>query len=397
MLTFSIATNWDDNLIKEIELLDPGHKVTEIFGKLASDFVGGARVPYILPFISKNNASRHIRLIKDMGRKFNYLLNASCLDNREFTRTGQRQIRRLLSWLDSLEVDVITIANPYLGYLIKKEYPRFELAVSLHASTGSLRKIKFWAEEIKASKVTLCLHKTNRAFPLLKKIRSAVSCDLQLIANQLCLYDCPFSIYHNNFVSHASQSHHILRGFGIDWCLINCRYKLFTHPEELIKSNWIRPEDVGYYESIGINNLKIIDRARSTQNIIDTLKVYLTRKFDGNLMDLLAPRNISSGRKLFLKGLKFFLHPLHINIFKLTKFRKLFSDVGIYIDNRKLDGFLDYFFEGKCNPDSCESCGYCRSVAERVVRVDNAYKERIERVLPEIIESLTNGDMFRYF
>ncbi|MFH1640483.1 MAG: U32 family peptidase, partial [Candidatus Omnitrophota bacterium] len=259
MLTFSIATNWDENLIKAVNALDSERKVTEVFGKLASDFVGGGRPTYALPFISRRNASSHIKSVKNTGRKFNYLLNATCLGNREFTREGQRQIRNLLSWLDSLEVDAVTVANPYLGSLIKKQYPRFELVVSTFASTDSLRQIKFWVEEIGADKITLPVHKTNRNFPLLKKIRAQLNCQLQLIANNTCLYDCPSRIYHAAFLSHASQSHHLLRGFAIDWYLINCRYRLLTRPEEFIKSSWIRPEDVGYYESMGIDSLKIID------------------------------------------------------------------------------------------------------------------------------------------
>jgi len=397
MLTFSVATNWDDNLIREIEVIDPEHKVTEIFGKLASDFVGGGRPTYALPFVSKKNVAHHIKLVKDAGREFNYLLNASCLDNREFTRAGQRQIRKLLGWLDSLGIDIITVANPYLGYLIRKEYPKFELAVSSHASVDSVRKIRFWVKEIGAKRITLGSHRTIRNFPLLKKVRSETDCNLQLIANQLCLYDCPFGIYHVTFLSHASQSHHPLRGFGIDWCLINCRFKLLTQPEEFIKSNWIRPEDIKYYESIGINSLKIIDRAKDTQSIISTVKAYLERRFDGNLIDLLFSMNKLPKKELILKGLRFFLHPLHINIFKLIKFKQLFSDIGIYVDNRKLDGFLDYFFEGKCKSDDCEGCNYCRNVAESVVRIDNMYKERTERVFKEIIDSLTKGDIFRYF
>ena len=112
MLKFAVATNWDDNLIKEIKILDPELKIMEIFGKLASDFVGGGRPAYAVKAISKKRAAQHIKLVKETGRKFNYLLNASCLDNREFTRGGQREIRSLLSWLDSIGVDAVTITNP---------------------------------------------------------------------------------------------------------------------------------------------------------------------------------------------------------------------------------------------------------------------------------------------
>ncbi len=397
MLKFSVATNWDDNLIKEIETLDSEHIVTEIFGKLDSDFIGGGRPTYALNPVSKKKASYHIRFVKKTGREFNYLLNATCLDNREFTISGHREIRKILSWLDSLDVDTITIANPYLGYLIRNNYPRFELAVSCYAALDSVKKIRFWTEEIGANKITLPPSGITRNFPLLKKIRSQLNCELQLLANQLCQHNCPFGIYHANFASHASQSHHLLRGFGIDWCLLNCRYKLLTQPEELIKASWIRPEDVRHYESIGIDSLKLTDRIRDTKHILATLKTYLRRKFDGNLIDLLFSINKLPKKKLLLKGFKFFLHPMYINIFKLKKFQELFSDIGVYVDNQKLDGFLDYFLEGKCKFDDCEGCEYCRGIAEKVVHIDDAYKEKVEKLFREIIESLTKGDIFRYF
>jgi len=396
MLTYSVATNWDDNLIEEIRILDREHKVKEVFGKLAKDFVGGGRPTYVLPAVNKRKAANHIRAVKNAGRKFNYLLNASCLDNREFTRTGQKEIRKLLSWLDYLQVDAVTVANPYLGYLIKRQYPRFKLCVSVSAFTDSVRKSKFWVEEIGADRITLW-ETINRNFPLLRKIRSQVNCELQLLANQLCLYQCPYTIYHAAFVSHASQSQHSLKGFGIDWCLINCRYKLFSQPEEFIKATWIRPEDTGCYESTGINSFKIVDRMQDTRNLVLVLKAYLDRKFEGNLADFMLHINKVPRRQLFLKGLKFFFHPLHINVFKLGRLRNLFSNPGISVDNRKLDGFLDYFFENKCKFDNCQGCNYCRIVSERVVKIDAARKEKIRESYTGVIESITKGDLFRYF
>jgi len=397
MLKFSVGTNWDDRLIAEIEALDPQHSVTEIYGKLASDFFGGGRPTYAVNVISKKKAGEHIKLVKKTGREFNYLLNAPCLNNREFTRTGQKQIKKILSWLDSIGVDGITVANPYLGHLIKKNYPRFNLTISVFSGVNSVSWTKFWVEEIGADKINLS-HTIIRDFPLLRRIRGATDCELQLAANEACIHNCPFGFYHATFISHASQSHHPLKGFGVDWSLINCRYKLFTQPEELIKAHWVRPEDLGYYENIGIDTFKILDRVQDTQNIIFILKAYLERKFDGNLIDLFFYIDKLPKKKAFFRGLKFFLHPLHINIFKFRKIKQLFSDIKIYADNRKLDGFLEYFFAGKCKyNDSCDGCDYCRSVAERAIHIDDAYKEKIEKTFKEIMESLNNGDMFRYF
>lgn len=300
-------------------------------------------------------------------------------------------------WLDCLGVGIVSVANPYIGYLIKNEYPKFKLTVSAFAFLDSSRKIKFWTDEVGADKITLSSHRINRNFTLLKKIRSETSCKLQLLANELCLLDCPLAAYHVNFVSHASQSHHSLRGFGIDWCLMKCRHRLFTQPGELIKVGWIRPEDVTYYENIGIDSLKIVDRTRDTQSIITSLKSYLAERHDGNLMDLLVSINKPPNRRLLFRALKFFFHPLRVNIFKLKKFKQLLSNVEIYIDNQKLDGLIDYFLEGKCDIDNCDKCDYCDSMAERAVYIDPLKRDKTERRFEEAIKSVTRGDIFRYF
>lgn len=396
MHTFSMATNWDDDLIKQTDTLDVEDKVVEVYGKLGSDFIGGGRASSTLCFVSKKHAVRHIKLVKGTGRKFNYLLNALCLDNREFTRNGQRQIRNLLSWLDSLGVDAVTVANPYLGHLIKKEYPRFKLNVSNFASVDNVDRAKFWANEIGADKITLSSY-INRNFSLLKVLRSEIECKLQFVAGQACLRNCPFSLSHSAFLSHASQSRHHLQGFGIDWSIIQCRHKLFTQAEEFIKAAWIRPEDLGYYGKIGIDSFKLTDRTRDTQSNISVLKAYLQGGFDGNLADLFFPRNKSFNKERAFRAIKFLLRPAHINIIKMRQFSRLFFDVGIYVDNRRLDGFLDYFVEDKCKADGCEKCGYCRNTAERIVQIDPEYKKETERIFRDVIEGLTKGTFFKYF
>jgi collagenase-like PrtC family protease len=304
----------------------------------------------------------------------------------------------LLDWLSVLRVDGVTVANPFLGYLIKNEYPQFKLTASAHAFIDTVRQARFWAQEIGADRITLRgANRINRNFHLLKEIRSQVESELQLIANDTCLDDCPFRIYHVNFLSHASQSCHPLRGFGIDWCLINCRQKLLTEPEEFIKAAWIRPEDTGYYEQAGIDNLKVIDRIRDTRRISLILKAYLNGRFDGDLVDFIYADNQLSKKQLIKKSLEFFFRPFQINIFKLKKFRGLFSDSGMRVDNRGLDGFLEHFFNGKCKIDDCGSCKYCSTVAEKVVSINNTADEKFKQRIAEVKEGLTSGEFFRYF
>ena len=48
------------------------------------------------------------------GIQFNYLLNAMCMGNAEYTREGQRALRKTLDWLSEIKVDSITVGQIHL-------------------------------------------------------------------------------------------------------------------------------------------------------------------------------------------------------------------------------------------------------------------------------------------
>jgi len=114
-----VETNWQDQLIPKIIRKN----VNELYGKLATDFTVGARFSFCLPHVSESRIDKHI--IKEAhkyGLKFNYLLNAVCLDNIEYSAKGHRRLHILLDWLREIGVDSVTVTIPYLAELIKRQY-----------------------------------------------------------------------------------------------------------------------------------------------------------------------------------------------------------------------------------------------------------------------------------
>ena len=91
----SIPTNWAEDFFEQVELSAIG----EIYGKLPHDAVGGGRADVMFLSLPRRAAARHIAAVRRRGIRFNYLLNATCLDNREFNRAGRNRIRRLLDSL----------------------------------------------------------------------------------------------------------------------------------------------------------------------------------------------------------------------------------------------------------------------------------------------------------
>ena len=392
-MKFSVPTNWQSDLIKKIDKTN----VYELYGKLASDFIGGGRASAGLPFVSKKQAARHILEAHNNGLKFNYLLNATCLDNLEWTRFGQRRLHYLIDWLIDINIDSVTVSIPYLLELIKRRYPKLNIYISTLARIDSVEKAKYW-ENLGADEITLSFVDINRNFRILKKIRESVRCELKLIANLDCLYHCPLLTYHANLISHASQLTHQMRNFLIDYCYLSCDYKRIANPEEFIRSGWIRPEDICYYEDIKIDKIKFVDRRMATEEISLIVDAYTKRKYDSNLLDLFphTTKSIVYQKANPFHKLKYFFRPFLVHVFRLAKERKLFTERKVFIDNRKLDGFLEHFLNEGCDLKFCQDCGYCKKIAEQAVKIDPVYQRKTLDRYFQFRDSLISGKLFRY-
>lgn len=392
-MRFSVPTNWQDELISRVNK-DP---VDELYGKLTDDFIGGGRPSYGIPQISKKDAVSHINKVCKTGLKFNYLLNATCLGNREWTIHGHRAIRRLLDWLAVVGIDKITVAIPYVLQLIKKQYPGFKVCVSTSARVNTLERAKYW-EELGADVITLDSVDVNRNFRLISQIRKELKCGLQLIANVNCLYNCSLRNYHCATLSHASQTVDACRGFFVDYSYLMCSYHRIKNPVNIIRADWIRPEDIYIYENMGIDRIKLVDRNMPIDTICLVVNAYIDRRYDGNLLDLFpTPQKSLMHHKFgFLHKLKYFFRPLSINPFRMYKAKELFFDI-FYIDNRLLNGYIDYFIKSDCTLKSCQECNYCQSWADRVIKFDHGLQQKLVTKYEEYLSNVVCGNIFKYF
>ncbi len=392
-----VPTSWDDYCI---ERLSKYCQVEELYGKLTSDFIGGGRPSSALPNVDKGKASSHIANAHKYGLKFNYLLNAQCLDNAEFTNKGHREIRKLLNWLSAIKVDAVTVTTPILLQIIKKQYPHFKVIASQYSFIDTVSKAKYW-EDMGIDEITICNNSIIRDFKLLKEIVKGIKCDIRLIANGGCLLSCPFEIYHSSTLSHASKSEFRRKGFFIDYCRLTCVYRRISDPVEFIKSRWIRPEDLHYYEEIGIHNFKLVERMFSGDLIEKIVRAYSNRYFDGNLLDLLPPPFYFSPSakvsiSVLFKKAKWYFRPFSANTFKLIKIRKLNSGWPFYINNKDLDHFLAYFLRNNCKIEDCSRCNYCREISEKVVKSDPQKLNKMLELYKEVISEIISGKFFSY-
>ncbi|OHB54369.1 MAG: peptidase U32 [Planctomycetes bacterium GWF2_50_10] len=396
-MRLSVAANYDQSITSELAK----YPVEEVFGKLPGDFAGGGRPAYISTPITKAGLETYIKTLHQNGIKFNYLLNSSCMANREWTRAWQKDLMRMLDWLTEIGVNRLTVSTPYLLETIKARRSNFYVRVGIFAQVDTPARARFW-ENLGADAITLESFSINRDFELLEQIRRAVKCDLQLIANHICLWNCPMQCYHQNGIAHSSHSS---GGLFIDYCLFNCALARISDETQLIKSRWIRPEDTSRYEKVGYTNFKILERGMPSTQLLKRVEAYSIGRYDGNLAQLLCYYGFKEEtHKPRLWAMRNFFKPWHIKTKHLGCFLKTARLQGmgfkqqnqpIFIDSAKIPAdFLDIFQKRSCIGLDCSKCGHCAAIARDAVRIEPAFRSQSIEQLSKINQMLVEGDLW---
>ena len=365
-MKISLATNFDDTLIDKIK----DYPIYEIYGKMKEDILGGGRPDNTLKEVSKKRLEEHVKKVRDAGFKFNYLLNGSCLSNHEQSEKCQKEFIKFLTYLSSIGVNALTVSNPFILKLIKKNFDNFTVRISTFACVDNYEKAKFW-EDMGADIICVDFVKINRDFKTLKyMIDHLKKSKIEILVTNSCIKNCPYIYAHTSALSHASNCYDDNNKY-VDWCLLTCQKHQLDNEYEYIKSPWIRPEDIKYYEKIGIEHFKLTERDFPTSELVKRVKAYTNRSYDGNLLDLIQGHGWTTGIN---DNYKIDVNKQFTNkedvLNEIYKIRGLGCERKfprhIFIDNKKLDGFIEYFVSNKCT-GHCNECGYCKSIAKKVI------------------------------
>ena len=289
----------------------------------------------MLPKVTEKELEKYISYSLKRNINFNYTLNAACFGNYEFTKEGIKNLKEFLIRLKNIGVNLLTVASPSLFEFIKILGIEFELKASAICEITSPGKALFY-ERLGASRIVIDPDIT-KDFTKIKNIYSVINNDIEIIVNSVCYKNCAYKMFHYNHEAHCSQSND--QQLVTNYYFNRCSIQKADKPENPMKLNWIRPEDLKHYMHIGIRYFKIQGRQNITSgDIVKTLHHYINESYDGNLYDLIT----------------------------------LFSPYNSFqhhIDNKKLDGYIDKFLENDCN-EICSKCGHCEKYAKLSMDLD---------------------------
>lgn len=394
-MQLSVPANYDIDLVPRLKK----YPVEEVYGKLPHDFVGGGRPSYMAGRLTLRQLGEYVAALRRNDIEFNYLLNSACLANCEWSRSWQKKLNRLLTELAAMGVTRLTVTSPYLLERIRAAFPYFYIRAGIYAQVDTPSRARFW-EDLGANMITLESFSINRDFERLKAIRSAVSCSLQLIANHPCLPNCAMQSYHQNTFAHASNGE---RGLFIDYCFLRCTLLRLKDPSLFLKAAWIRPEDIGEYESLGFTKFKLLERNIPSEELIRRIEAYARRQSPEDLAELLIPHGFESEepRSAFWL-LKHFFKPLQVNPLRLRELRQLANKAGmlsrpvskvVRIQSSKLPAdFIQQVQQAPC--PECRTCSLCSRLADRAVVFDEPARQDLIARLERFGRQLASGSLW---
>ncbi|MBF0205748.1 MAG: U32 family peptidase [Oligoflexia bacterium] len=387
---FSVGTNFDPDLLPQLN----NFNVYEVYGKLPKDIIGGGRSAFhISNKINHQVLCQEIKKGHRFGIEFNYLLNAPCLGNIEYTKSGNRKIRKFLDFLSEQDVDTVTVTIPYLAVLIKKNYSNLKVDVSTIARVRNVDTFNSWLD-LGVNSITLDDSCANRDWRFLQYVANKqITCKVKLLVNQACTPNCIHRDYHYNVNGHNSQANHI-SSFPLSFCDIACKSERLNNLHGIIRGQWIRPNDLNIYKRLGINHFKIIQRHDPSSLIMETLKAYYYEQYDGNLLNIVKFHftEPSKTKKITLAHLlKYLCRPFKfnmLNVYKLSKYRG--DNFDLYIDNKKLDGFIEEMIRRDCS-NLCRKCGLCQNYFELACSYDGEKRDQLMNKYEKILDLYLNN------
>lgn len=310
-------------------------QVIETYGNITIDnILESGRVTTELPKIDLLDLREYIEYSNQKGIGFNYTLNATYINKKEFSQEGIEQIIDFLGELYDIGIRNLTVALPSLMEIVKSSGYQFNIKTSTLCQIINANKALFYKEK-EVQRIVID-ESINRDFKVIREITHAFGEGVEIIVNPICLTDCVYRMFHYNQISGDSTVN--CNEAAIDYFEHRCVLQRHRDIFNMLKIAFVRPEDIKLYSAVGIKHFKLQGRNLVMKgDPVKTVEMYFKQDFDGDVMDLI-----------------YMFTPL--NNFK------------IYLDNKKLDGFIEPFYRNNdfCRKD-CSTCNYCKKFSEKVI------------------------------
>ena len=231
---------------------------------------------------------RDLTRLKQSGVRLDLLLNANCYGAEAMSKALEARIggivEKLASW--GCRPEVCTTASPFVARTLKAVAPDIEVRASVNMRLTTLQAFRYLAPLFDSYYLGRDVQRNLTTVRRFSEWCRANGKKLCVLANSGCLRNCPWQTFHDNLIAHSDAAMKVanVRGWSphLCWTL----YKDRKNFAEILKSTWIRPEDLYRYEGL-VDVVKLATRQHATPDMV--ISAYERGSFEGNLLDLFEP------------------------------------------------------------------------------------------------------------
>jgi collagenase-like PrtC family protease len=231
-----------------------------------------------------------LKLFHEEGIKLCLLLNGNCYGAEAVSQKFADEIKRVINEVKNIcaPLYAATTTSPFVAHVIKNEFPEIKVKASINMRIGTVEGMDYLKELFDGFYVQREYNRDFKRLSELKKWADENGKKLYGLLNSGCMNFCSNQTFHDNMVSHEKdlRANAPLLGFNPVAC-----HKFYSKPENrkyfVERGNWIRPEDLKYYnEFFEIGKLA----TRMHESAPKVIGAYARGSWPGNLTDLLEPR-----------------------------------------------------------------------------------------------------------
>lgn len=304
-ISLSVPVHVSDQHVSRLrELLSAstagGIRISSVYGSLPRGLVGHARPPGTIPAVGIEALASYVADVHHLGIPFHWTANATWSEGLERTSDGLKAIREELGELLEIGVDALILGNPYLIQRTRRWFPDTQLVASINMRSRTAEAVERLLE-LGADHVVMD-RDVNRQASLIRTLARRFGAQFSLLVNSTCIPDCPFQDYHALESSLLSR-----RPPGGDEpdikpvelaepnvCINYCLDLLLRDPAAMLRVPWIRPEDLGRYEELGVRAFKLQGRSLGVAGQLQLVQAYMEQQTPRQDLMALFPGLISA-------------------------------------------------------------------------------------------------------
>ena len=277
---------------------------------------------------------RDLLRLRSAGVALDLLLNANCYGEEAMGVALEDRISSIIGKLSSwgCRPGICTTASPFVARTLKSLFPDIEVRASVNMRLTTLQAFRYLSPLFDSYYLGRDVQRDLRTVKLFSEWCRVNGKKLCILANSGCLRNCPWQTFHDNLIAHSDGAMKTRNVKGWSPHLCWTLYKDPANFAELLKSTWVRPEDLHRYEGL-VDVVKLATRQHANPGMV--ISAYERGAFEGNLADLFEP------------GFSPALFPR-------------------FIDNAAFPG--DWFDRTSACSRECTQCGYCEETLKHCMK-----------------------------